>query len=150
MGGSMRINEINILNNITSKAELFVYLGEEMEELGYVKNAEDFTESLYSREEEATTGLTNGFAIPHGKSDEIDEPVIVFSRLKNGFDWPNADDSLTTNVFALAIPKGDYKLHIDLISGLANKLDDQKFVNELNQATTELEIKDVLAKYFTV
>ncbi len=146
----MKINAVNVLKNITSKPELFVYLGEEMERQGFVDDANDFTESLYLREEEATTGIGNGFAIPHGKSDQITEPVIVFSRLKNGFDWPSLDEELTTNVFALAIPKDDYQLHLSLISELATKLSVEQFRSELNAADTEGEITTVLSNYFRI
>ncbi len=144
----MKINAVNVLNNITSKPELFVYLGEDMERQGFVDNANDFTESLYLREEEATTGIGKGFAIPHGKSTKITEPVIVFSRINNGFDWPSIDGEKTKNVFALAIPKDDYQLHLSLISELASTLKNEEFVKDINSVSTEGEIKEVLNNYF--
>lgn len=144
----MKINAVNILKNITSKPELFVYLGEKMEQEGFVDNALDFTESMYLREEEATTAVGRGFAIPHGKSEKITEPIIVFSRIENGFKWEEDNNEKITDVFALAIPKGDYKLHLSLISELANVLSNEKFVTEIKQANTQKQITDVLANYF--
>lgn len=149
-GGSMKINAVNILRNVTSKPELFVYLGEEMERQGFVENALDFTESLYLREEEATTGIGKGFAIPHGKSSVIEEPVVVFSHLKHGFDWPSVDGEATKNVFSLVIPKDDYQLHLSMISEIANTLNNDEFVSEINSVKTEEEIVKILGKHFEV
>ena len=85
----------------------------------------DDEDALYhdflEREKEFSTGLQDGFAIPHARTDNVKKVTVMFLRNKNGIDWQTLDDKPVKYIFALLVPKqsaGD--VHLKMISSLAN------------------------------
>ncbi|MDV4151394.1 fructose PTS transporter subunit IIA [Clostridium sp. AL.422] len=95
----------------------------------------DRTETLNSyiaRENECTTGIGFGIAIPHCKSESIIKPTIVYLKLKKSVDWNSLDGEPVNVVIGLAIPKNDEgTLHLEILSSLASNLMDDDFKNFL-------------------
>ena len=105
----MDFNESTILLDVAvaSKEELFEVIANYAYDLGFVANAAETCEAFIEREAEYSTGLQDGFAIPHAKAKTVLKPTVLFIRLKQEIEWETFDDSTVKNVFALMVPKED-------------------------------------------
>lgn len=128
-----------------TKEEVINSLATKLEEKGVLTNKEYFMASVMEREEHSTTGIGNGIAIPHGKSEVVLEAAIAFAKLRNPVEWQSLDDQPVSIVIMLAIPdseKGD--THLRLLSEIAVKLMDDEFVEALKKKTEPLEVVRLL------
>lgn len=89
--------------------------------------------------------MGDGIALPHAKSDQIIEPVVLYGKSEKGIDWDSMDGSLAHNIFMILVPEkyqGD--LHLKILQMLSRKLVNDDFRKELNQAQNKEEIYDIL------
>lgn len=88
-----------------------------------------------AREATVSTGLGDGIAIPHAKTDAVSEPVVVYARSRAGIDWSSRDGIPATELFLIAVPEhaaGD--AHLSILSALSRKLVNPQFRSELSAA----------------
>ena len=129
-------NLIEFSCNAHDKNELFDVVGKMAAAQGVVTGASELKQALLNREAEATTGLMDGFAIPHAKSDAVLEPTIVYIRCANPLAWETMDNSAVTDVFALLVPmKNAGDLHLQLLSKLAVCLLDNEFKENVRSSS---------------
>ncbi|MBO0461984.1 PTS sugar transporter subunit IIA [Enterococcus sp. DIV1298c] len=110
-------------------------------------NKEAYIQSVLEREQHSTTGIGNNIAIPHGKSEAVIEPSIVFARLKQPIDWQSLDEEPVSVVILLAIPesqKGD--THLRILSEIAMKLMDDEITAQLKTETNKEQIAKLLSE----
>lgn len=108
--------------SLNSKDEVFEYLINQLYEAGAIGSKATFLEAVKYRETLSETGLGEGIAIPHGKSDAVLHAAIAFVRLKEAILWESLDDKPVQYVFLLAIPNSGDDQHIRIISQLARSL----------------------------
>lgn len=104
---------------------------------GVVHDANAYKEAVLTREEEGTTGIGFGVAIPHGKSDSVSKPGLAFARVTKGLDWDSLDGSPVQIVFLIAVPEtqaGDE--HLRILSQLSRKLMHDDFREKLLTTTS--------------
>ena len=103
----MDFTEENILLDVVvaSQSELFKSVARYAEKLGFVKDVEKVYEAFVERESEYSTGLQDGFAIPHAKSPYVLAPTVLFIRLENELEWETFDESRVKKYFCFACPK---------------------------------------------
>ncbi|MDD3224075.1 MAG: PTS sugar transporter subunit IIA [Clostridium sp.] len=89
---------------------------------GKVNDAKVFKEAVLKREEEFSTGIGMGIAIPHGKSDAVNEASIVFGLSKEGIDYKSMDDKPAHLFFLIAVPKESSDDHLRALSEISRKL----------------------------
>ncbi len=141
----MKIDKIFLDLTFNSKDEVFHFLSEQMKESGIVEQTQDYYDALLKREAESTTGLVDGFAIPHGKSTNIKDAAIIYIRNTKGIDWNSLDGSLVTDIFALAIPENGAANHLDTLIAISTKLMDQEVCRQLRKAENEEQVKSIFA-----
>ncbi|KXF81583.1 phosphoenolpyruvate--protein phosphotransferase [Enterovibrio coralii] len=95
---------------------------------------------IWAREEVFSTGLGNGFAIPHTKSDNITHSSISIARLKKPVRWSEDEDSDADFVIMLTLNKDQGDQHMRIFSGLARKLIHESFRNTIKNMATEDEV----------
>jgi PTS system fructose-specific IIC component len=91
--------------------------------------------SALAREATVSTGLGDGIAIPHAKTDAVSEPVVVYARSRAGIDWSSRDGKPATELFLIAVPEqaaGD--AHLTILGALSRKLVNPQFRAELSTA----------------
>ena len=91
--------------------------------------------SALAREATVSTGLGDGIAIPHAKTDAVSEPVVVYARSRAGIDWSSRDGIPASELFLIAVPEhaaGD--THLKIMSALSRKLVNAQFRAELTAA----------------
>ncbi|HBW12990.1 MAG TPA: PTS fructose transporter subunit IIA [Proteiniclasticum sp.] len=89
---------------------------------GKVSDPERFKEAVLKREEEFSTGIGMGIAIPHGKSDAVLEPAMVFGKSKTGVDYESMDDKPAHLFFLIAVPVESSDLHLRALSEISRNL----------------------------
>jgi PTS system fructose-specific IIA component len=107
---------------------------------------EKFFSCVLDRENEFSTGVGNGIAIPHGKSETVKEAIIAFGKLNKRINWDSIDSELVDLIFLLGVPeKNTESLHLKILAQLSRKLMDEDFVKMLRDANTEQEIYKALS-----
>ncbi|MEG6566692.1 PTS sugar transporter subunit IIA [Thermoanaerobacterium saccharolyticum] len=113
---------------------------------GKVTSVDDFVKSVFEREKTYTTGVGNGIAIPHGKSDAVKEAMIVFGKSVHGIEWDSLDGNPVEIIFLLGIPNKNVNgIHLKILSQLSRKLMDEKFVERLKKANDKSDILEALS-----
>ncbi|GEN49976.1 PTS sugar transporter subunit IIA [Alkalibacterium pelagium] len=102
-------------------------------------------QEVMTREELSTTGFGNGFAIPHGKSSDLEKPIVSVCKLARKMEWEALDDEKVDTVILLIIPKDNAEdLHLKLLSALSYNLMDQNMQEKIREADKEDELSDVI------
>ena len=102
---------------------------------GKVNDPAAVVASALAREATVSTGLGDGIAIPHAKTDAVSEPVVVYARSRAGIDWSSRDGNPVTELFLIAVPQhaaGD--AHLTILGALSRKLVNAQFRSELSAA----------------
>jgi PTS system fructose-specific IIA component/PTS system nitrogen regulatory IIA component len=87
-----------------------------------VSDSEVFKAAVLKREEEFSTGIGMGIAIPHGKSSSVKEACIVYGTSKKGIDYKSMDDEPAHLFFLLAVPEESNDIHLRALSEISRKL----------------------------
>ena len=130
-----------------SKEELLDFISEKALEFGITDSKEGLKDAFLKREEEYTTGLQDGFAIPHAKTEYAKETAVFFVKCKNQLDWGTLDDTKVNYAFALIVPKeAAGNEHLMMISQLATNLLEDEFRDEVKSATDKSVLKEYILK----
>lgn len=111
-----------------------------------IENQEVFLKEIYEREKEGITGIGDGIAIPHGRSNTVKKNVIAIGRVEKGVAWETFDSLPVHCIIMFAIRDVDMSQHIMLLSHIAELLLDKEVINVLHHADTVKEIMEVLGK----
>ncbi|MQS76320.1 PTS 2-O-a-mannosyl-D-glycerate transporter subunit IIABC [Lactobacillus halodurans] len=133
--------------NFTKKEEIFKYLTHEMFEQGKIESEEDFLRAIHERERESVTGLKNGLAIPHGKSNTVKEACFAILRTNEVVsDYKSLNPTNEVRlIFLLAIPSAEAgTTHLEILSALSTKLANSNYRTELMNAKSVDEIYALL------
>ncbi|MCB5550120.1 fructose-specific PTS transporter subunit EIIC [Blautia sp. MSK17_66] len=111
-----------------------------------ISDREAYRKQVYLREEESTTGIGDGIAIPHGKCDAVKKPGLAAMVIKNGVEFEALDDELVTLLFLIAAPNTEDNIHLDVLSKLSVMLMDEEFTESLRNASSVDEFMDIIDK----
>ncbi len=101
-------------------------------------------EALKAREEQVSTGIGSGVAIPHAFSDELEEVVAVFGRSKHGIDFEAIDNAPVHFIILFIVPRKDYHLHLRTLAAIAKMFTNSEVRRQLGTAETRDEILAIL------
>ena len=105
-----------------------------MAKSGKINDIEAYRKLVFDREEESTTGVGEGIAIPHGKGACVKKPGLAAMVIKNGVDFESLDDEPVNILFLIAAPDTKDNVHLDVLSKLSMMLMDEDFRNNLINA----------------
>ncbi|MGY3766125.1 PTS sugar transporter subunit IIA [Vagococcus vulneris] len=148
MVSTNKVNKENIILDLeaSTKDEVIKKIAIQLNKNGYLSNLNTFIDDVHDREDHMTTGIGDGLAIPHGKSDAVLESTVAVARLKKPVDWDSLDDKPVEFIFLLAIKNKDQgDEHLRILADLSGKLMDDNFVERIKQSKTEEELFDALA-----
>lgn len=116
-----------------------------LERNGAVRADGDFKQAILAREQESSTGIGMNIAIPHGKSDAVLKPSVVFGIQQDGVDWKSLDGSEAKLIFMIAVPRNSKQnAHLKVLQMLSRKLMDDDFREALLAVTTKEEAYQLL------
>lgn len=148
----MRITELLDKRSISldavpkTKKEALDQAIELMAKSGKINDKEAYRKQVYAREEESTTGIGEGIAIPHGKCDAVNKPGLAAMVVKNGVDFDALDGEPVTLIFLIAAPNTKDNVHLDVLSKLSVLMMDEDFSNSLRNAKTVEEFLKIIDK----
>ena len=146
----MRITElldkrsIRINGAPKSKNEALDQMVELMAKSGKINDLEAYRQEVYRREEEGTTGVGEGIAIPHGKGAFVDKPGLAAMVVKDGVDYDSLDGEPVHLIFLIAAPNTKDNVHLDVLSKLSVLLMDEDFSRALQNAKSPEEFMKIV------
>lgn len=123
-----------------SKQEVLAEMISQLDKAGKLTNSKLFQADILAREEQSTTGIGDGIAIPHAKSKAVKSPAIGFGRSLGGLDYQSLDGQPAHLFFMIAATEGANEDHLEALSRLATFLMDSKFRDRMLAATTKEEV----------
>lgn len=129
-----------------NKKEALDQMVELMLKSGKIDDAEAYRAQVYAREEEGTTGIGEGIAIPHGRCAAVNRPGLAAMVVKNGVDFEALDDEPVTLIFLIAAPNTKDNVHLDVLSKLSVLMMDEGFSDALRNAKSVDEFLSIIDK----
>lgn len=127
---------IELNGQAESKKEAIDKMVDLMAATGKLADREAYKAQVLRREEEGTTGIGEGIAIPHGKCDAVKAPGLAAMVLKDGVDYESLDGEPADLIFLIAAPNTEDNVHLDVLSRLSVLLMDEEFTGSLRNAQT--------------
>lgn len=146
----MRITDLlskdGIELNVTAKDknDIINKMTKLMLKTGRITDLNAYTELVLKREEEGSTGVGEGIAIPHGKGDCVTEPGLVAMVVPNGVEYDALDGKPVNLLFMIAAPNTSDNVHLDVLSRLSTMLMDTEFKNKLISAKSKEEFLNII------
>ena len=117
-----------------------------MKDSDKINDQEAYRRQVYKREEEGTTGIGMGIAIPHGKCNAVDRPGLAAMVIKDGVDFDSLDGAPVDLLFLIAAPDTEDNIHLEVLSKLSMMLMDDDFTQSLKNASSVDEFMDIINK----
>ena len=144
---SQFVTEANVFvgQSIASREELIRFVCDKALELGYVSDAGAAYDAFMAREAMGETGMTDGFAVPHAKSDDIKDAAVIVVKNDQALEWPSFDEKPVDVAIALLVPGGEAgTTHIKLLSKTAVLLMKDEFKNLVHGTDDPAAIADAI------
>lgn len=142
----MLINENLVVLNLeaSTQREAIEKLAQVAFKEGRLNDVERYVEAVLHRESEYSTAVGFGVAIPHGKTDAVKEPLLMFATVKP-LDWKALDDSLVELIFMIGVPEAEAgSLHLKILASLSRKLMKDEFRTSLRAVSTPEALIELL------
>ncbi len=140
----LAVESIDLNGKVTGKNEALDAMVALMAKSGKINDVEKYRKGIYAREEEGTTGIGEGIAIPHCKSDAVSKPGLAAMVIKDGVDFDALDGGKVDLIFLIAAPNTEDNVHLDVLSKLSVLLMDENFTHGLRNAKTVEEFLSVI------
>ena len=137
---------IELNGKASSKEDVLNKMVALMEKRGNIKDAAGYKEAVFLREEEGTTGVGMGIAIPHGKCDAVNAPGLAAMVVKDGVEYDALDGEPVDILFLIAAPNTKDNVHLEVLSKLSVLLMDEQFLKDLKQASSKEEFLQIIEK----
>lgn len=135
---------ISLTGTPKTKSEALDQIIDLMMKSGKISDREAYRAQVYAREEESTTGIGEGIAIPHGKCDAVKEPGLAAMVIKDGVDFDALDKAPVTLMFLIAAPNTKDNVHLDVLSKLSVLMMDENFADSLRNASSVEEFLSII------
>ena len=137
---------ISLTGTPKTKSEALDQIIDLMVKSGKINDREAYRAQVYAREEESTTGIGEGIAIPHGKCDAVTKPGLAAMVIKDGVEFDSLDGQPVTLMFLIAAPNTKDNVHLDVLSKLSVLLMDENFADNLRNAKSVDEFLKIVDK----
>ena len=137
------LQNIKVDVDVASRDEALKYLADFAVKNNLANDSEAVYNSYVKREKEGSTGMTDGFAIPHAQSAAIAKSSMIVLKLKQPIDWQSLDGKKIDTVISFLIPQVDSNAHLQYLSNTAKLLTHADFIAKLKAANTPAEIQNL-------
>lgn len=115
-----------------------------MNNLNNLNDLEEFKRKVYLREEQGSTGVGEGVAIPHGKSKAVNKPGLAAITIPEGVEFDSLDGNPVNLLFLIAAPDTDSNVHLQILARLSKMLMDENFISSLVKAKSKEEFLEII------
>lgn len=140
----LSIEGIELNGQVKSKEEAINKMVDLMAATGKIGDVKAYKEKVFAREEEGTTGIGEGIAIPHGKCSAVKAPGLAAMVVKGGVDYDSLDGEPADLIFLIAAPDTKENVHLDVLSRLSVLLMDDDFTQKLRSAKSKKEFLTIV------
>ncbi len=137
---------IKLNATVKDKEEVLNAMVDLMDKSGKISDKKLYLDAVKAREEEGTTGVGNGIAIPHGRCSGVKKAGLAAMSVKGGVEYNALDGKPVDLVFLIAAPEDSGNVHLEILSKLATMLMDDEFVSKLKNAMTVEAFLDIIDK----
>ena len=135
---------INLNGTPAGKIEALNQCIDLMAKSGKIADVEKYRKGVFAREEEGTTGIGMGIAIPHCKSDAVIKAGLAAMVVKDGVEFESLDGTPAKIIFLIAAPNTEDNVHLQVLSKLSVMLMDEQFTNSLINAGSVDEFLNII------
>ena len=132
----LKKQSIDLNASVADKAAAIDHLVDLMAAGGNLNDKELYKQRVLAREAEGSTGIGEGIAIPHAKTEAVNEPGLASMIVRDGVDYESLDDEPAHLFFLIAAPAGGANVHLEVLSRLSRMLMDDDFTDSLRKAKT--------------
>ncbi|MBG9542463.1 PTS fructose transporter subunit IIA [Cytobacillus firmus] len=149
----MRITELLTRDTIllslsgTGKMDAINGLVDKLDTAGKLHDRAAFKTAILKREEQSTTGIGDGIAIPHAKTGAVKEPAIAFGKSEEGVNYESLDGQPAHLFFMIAAPEGANNTHLEALSRLSSILMNEEARKKLQTAASADEVIEIIDSY---
>src|SRR5699024_3426093 len=136
--------QVFLNQNLETKEAILKYISNKAVQLEIADEQASILEGLKKREEESSTGMENGIAIPHVASEHIVTAKLIIVQIDHGIEWPSLDDQNTDFIISILVPKDNESKHLEILSQLSRKLIDESYIKELKNAKSKNQISQLI------
>ena len=129
-----------------NKKDVLKQMVDLMDAGGKISDKKLYLEAVEAREEEGTTGVGGGIAIPHGRCSGVKEPGLAAMTVDGGIEFEALDGNPVDLLFLIAAPETSGNVHLEILSKLATMLMDEQFVKDLKNARSTDEFIQIIDK----
>ncbi|AKP04012.1 fructose-specific PTS transporter subunit EIIC [Companilactobacillus pabuli] len=141
LGEILNKNNIALNVDVSSRDELLQYLSDFSEKLGYSTDSKAVYKKYLAREDENSTGMEKGIAIPHAQDKSIKGSAMLIAKLTKPVEWKTFDNQPVDIVISFLIPDEDNgSSHLEYLSSTSKLLMHDEFIESLRKAQTKEEI----------
>lgn len=141
-------DSIFLPSTATTREEAIQQMAEGMHAAGAVTDTAAFIQAVTVREQQSSTGIGFGVAIPHGKSAGVARAALAFSRFRQPLDWESLDDQPAEMAFMIGVPEANAgNEHLQILVALSRKLIHDEFRTELLGAGSKQEVIEILSRH---
>ena len=138
---------IDLQAKVGSKAEALEHLVDLMAQSGKLADKAEYKRCVLAREEEGSTGIGEGIAIPHAKTNAVKAPGLAAMIVSEGVDFASLDDQPAKLFFLIAAPDTEDNVHLDVLSRLSTLLMDEEFTTALYAAKSPKDFLSIIDKF---
>ena len=143
----LKVESIDLKAQPKDKAAALEHLITLMESGGNLLDKDEYRACVLRREEEGSTGIGEGIAIPHAKTSAVKAPGLAAMLVKDGVDFDSLDGEPAKLFFLIAAPDTKDNVHLDVLSHLSMLLMNDDFRSELLNAGSAKDFLAVIDKY---
>lgn len=140
----LSLDSIQLQGAPSDKADAIRQMVDLMCKRGNIADADAYRKGVFAREEEGTTGIGEGIAIPHCKSDAVKAPGLAAMVVPSGVEFDALDGQPVHLIFLIAAPNTEDNIHLEVLSRLSVLLMDEQFTKQLKQAKTAEEFLAII------
>ncbi|MGR9594741.1 fructose-specific PTS transporter subunit EIIC [Bacillus thuringiensis] len=152
----MKINKLTDITNLElietdlkgkTRDDIIDEMIQKLKHVGALHSVTEFKQAIMNREQESTTGIGINIAIPHGKSDAVRRPSVVFGIKQSGVNWKSLDGTEAKLIFMIAVPKeNEGNQYLKILQMLSRKLMDDSYRGRLLSVQTKEEAYKLLGE----
>ncbi|PFL59982.1 PTS mannose transporter subunit IIABC [Bacillus cereus] len=152
----MKVNKLTDITNLElietdlkgeTRDDIIDEMIQKLKHVGALHSVTEFKQAIMNREQESTTGIGINIAIPHGKSDAVRKPSVVFGIKQSGVDWKSLDGTEAKLIFMIAVPKdNEGNQHLKILQMLSRKLMNDSYRERLLSVQTKEEAYKLLGE----
>lgn len=140
----LKEESIELNGQVSSKLEAINAMVELMAKSGNIADKEEYRKCVLAREEEGTTGIGEGIAIPHGKTSAVIKAGLSAMIVKEGVEFEALDEAPVDLIFLIAAPNSKDNIHLDVLSRLSILLMDEQFTSNLRNSHSKSEFLKII------